>query len=90
MTAKPPLQIGLDADGSVVEIRVSGKKVKVDMDSKHKCAPGTKTVVLRLKFCQPSGRKKGAASAKSKPPSGPTPPCCMIAGGRLLCWPPCV
>jgi hypothetical protein len=85
--AKPVLSIGLDSKGKVVEIRVAGKKVNARTNNKHKCARGTKTVVLRLKFCKPS---EDTPQSGSKPPKGPTPPCCMVAGGRLICWPPCV
>ena len=83
---KPVLSIGLDSKGKVVEIRVAGRKVKTRMNSKHKCARGTKTVTLRLKFCKPSEVKKATGGTR---PNGPTPPCCMVAGGRLICWPPC-
>jgi hypothetical protein len=89
MATKPVLSIGLDSKGKVVEIRVKGKKQKVKKSPKHKCPPGTKTVVLKLKFCKPSEREKDTGGS-SGPGPGPTPPCCMDVGGRLICWPPCV
>ena len=86
MAVKPVLSIGLNSKGKVIEIRVKGKKQQIKTNSKHKCAPGTKTVILRLKFCAPSEK-----STYPRPGTGgATPPCCMVAGGRLICWPPCV
>ena len=84
------LSIGVDAKGKVVEIRVAGKKVTTKTNSKHKCGPGTKSVTLKLKFCKPTEGKASSGKPGTPKGNGPTPPCCMVAGGRLICWPPCV